>query len=168
MRNTRFTIALIIAMLAATTISLGQTAPDATAPGPFTTTSSEYKLPPTNDDLVAPQVVTELWARIYRPTNLNNGPYPLLIFLHGNHATCGRFEGAGPGRFDISIQYTLMGTCPTGYVVVPSHEGYAYFAERLASWGYIIVSINANRGVNAAPGVIGDPGLNLRRGRLVL
>src|SRR5262249_42757656 len=52
--------------------------------------------------------------------------------------------------------------------VAPSHEGYAYFAERLASWGYIIVSINANRGVNAAPGVIGDPGLNLRRGRLVL
>jgi hypothetical protein len=155
-------------MLAATTVSFGQTAPDATAPGPFTTTSSEYKLPPTNDDLVAPQVVTELWARIYRPTNLNNGPYPLLIFLHGNHATCGRFEGAGPGRFDISIQYTLTGTCPTGYVVVPSHEGYAYFAERLASWGYIVVSINANRGVNAAPGVTGDLGLNLRRGRLIL
>jgi hypothetical protein len=53
-------------------------------------------------------------------------------------------------------------------VVVPSHEGYAYFAERLASWGYIIVSINANRGVNAAPGVAGDLGLNLRRGRLIL
>src|SRR5262245_41245413 len=168
MQNTKLAIALLTVMLAGTTVSFGQAAPDATAPGPFTTTSSEYKLPPTNDDLVAPQVVTELWARIYRPTNLNNAPHPLLIFLHGNHATCGRFEGAGPGRFDISIQYTLTGTCPTGYVVVPSHEGYAYFAERLASWGYIIVSINANRGVNAAPGVIGDLGLNLRRGRLIL
>ena len=50
-------------------------------------------------------------------------------------------------------------------MVVPSHEGYAYFAERLASYGYIVVSINANRGVNAAPGVAGDLGLNLRRGR---
>jgi hypothetical protein len=168
MQNTRFAIALLTVMLAATTVSFGQTAPDATAPGPFTTTSSEYKLPPTNDDLVAPQVVTELWARIYRPTNLNNAPHPLLIFLHGNHATCGRFEGAGPGRFDISIQYTFTGTCPTGYVVVPSHEGYAYFAERLASWGYIVVSINANRGVNAAPGLSDDRGLNLRRGRLIL
>jgi len=168
MQNTKFAIALLTVMLAATAVSFGQTAPDATVPGPFTTTSSEYKLPPTNDDLVAPQVVTELWARIYRPTNLNNAPHPLLIFLHGNHATCGRFEGAGPGRFDISIQYTFTGTCPPGYVVVPSHEGYAYFAERLASWGYIVVSINANRGVNAAPGLSDDRGLNLRRGRLIL
>jgi hypothetical protein len=155
-------------MLVVTTVSFGQTAPDATATGPFTTTSSEYKLPPTNDDLVAPQVVTELWARIYRPTNLNNAPHPLLIFLHGNHATCGRFEGAGPGRLDINIQYTFTGACPPGFVVAPSHEGYAYFAERLASWGYIVASINANRGINAAPGVAGDLGLNLRRGRLIL
>ncbi|MGH3368947.1 MAG: hypothetical protein ACRDPR_03010, partial [Nocardioidaceae bacterium] len=90
------------------------------------------------------------------------------MFLHGNHATCGRFEGIGPGRFDTNIQYTFFGTCPAGYVVVPSHAGYAYLAERLASWGYIVVSINANRGVTAAPGVVGDRGLNLRRGRLVL
>jgi hypothetical protein len=168
MQNTKFAIALLTAMLAATAVSFGQTAPDATAPGAFTTTSSEYKLPAAIDELVTPQLPTELWARIYRPTNLNNAPHPLLIFLHGNHATCGRFEGAGPGRFDINIQYTFTGTCPPGFVVVPSHEGYAYFAERLASWGYIIVSINANRGVNAAPGVAGDPGLNLRRGRLIL
>src|SRR5215510_11930618 len=168
MQNRNLAIALLTIMLAVTTVSFGQTAPDATATGPFTTTSSEYKLPPTNDNLVAPQVVTELWARVYRPTDLDNAPQPLLIFLHGNHATCGRFEGAGQGRLDINIQYTLTGTCPSGYVVVPSHEGYAYFAERLASWGYIVVSINANRGVNAAPGVTGDRGLNLRRGRLVL
>src|SRR4030095_8975509 len=173
MQNTKLAIALLTVMLAATTVSFGQTAPDATAPGPFTTTSSEYKLPPTTDDLVAPQVVTELWARIYRPTNLNNAPHPLLIFLHGNHATCGRFEGAGQGRLNISIKYTSTGTCRAGCVVVPSHEGYAYFAERLASWGYIVVSINANRGVNAAPGYltgasVSDRGLNLRRGRLVL
>src|SRR5215475_6287605 len=107
MQKTKFAISLLAAMLAVTTVSLGQTAPDATSPGPFTTTSSEYKLAPTNDDLVAPQVVTELWARIYRPTNLNNAPYPLLIFLHGNHATCGRFEGAGQGRLDNNIQYTF-------------------------------------------------------------
>src|SRR5262249_37582501 len=40
--------------------------------------------------------------------------------------------------------------------------------QPLASWGFIVVSINANRGVTAAPGVVGDRGLNLRRGRLVL
>ena len=84
------------------------------------------------------------------------------MFLHGNHATCGRFAGAGSGRLDVNVQYTFTGTCPAGYVVVPSHEGYGYLAARLASWGYIVVSINANRGVNAAPGVQFDGGLNLR------
>ena len=168
MQNTKFALALLAAMLAVTTVSYGQTAPDATTPGPFTTTSSEYKLDAAIDPLVTPLIATELWARVYRPTDLNNAPYPVLIFLHGNHATCGRFEGAGPGRLDINIQYTFTGTCPPGFVVAPSHEGYAYFAERLASWGYIIVSINANRGVNAAPGVSDDRGLNLRRGRLIL
>src|SRR5215475_7002483 len=104
MQKTKFAISLLAAMLAVTTVSFGQTATDATAPGPFTTTSSEYKLAPTNDELVAPGVVTELWARIYRPTNLGASPHPLLVFLHGNHATCGRFEGAGAGRLDINIQ----------------------------------------------------------------
>jgi len=132
------------------------------------TTSSEYKLPAEIDADVSTELATELWARVYRPVNLGVGPHPLLIFLHGNHATCGRFEGAGQGRFDINVQYTFTGTCPPGFVVVPSHEGYAYLAERLASWGYIVVSINANRGVNAAPGTPVDPGNNLRRGRLIL
>src|SRR5215468_10815620 len=116
MQNTKFALALLAAMLAVTTVSYGQTAPDATTPGPFTTTSSEYKLDAAIDPLVTPLIATELWARVYRPTDLNNAPYPVLIFLHGNHATCGRFEGAGQGRLDINIQYTLTGTCPSGYV----------------------------------------------------
>ena len=164
LRHTR--ILFLLALLPC--LASAQTAPDASGVGPFATTSAEYKLPAGVDPDVATQLPTELWARVYRPTNLTAPPYPLLVFLHGNHATCGRFEGAGLGRFDINVQYTFTGTCPPGYVVVPSHEGYAYIAERLASWGYIVVSINANRGVNAAPGVPGDAGLNLRRGRLVL
>jgi len=145
-----------------------QTAPDASGFGPLATTSSEYKLPAAVDPDVTTELATELWARVYRPATLSSAPYPLLVFLHGNHGTCGRYEGIGPGRYDTNIQYTFTGTCPAGYVVVPSHEGYAYLAERLASWGYIVVSINANRGVTAAPAVEGDRGLNLRRGRLVL
>ncbi len=138
-------------------------------------TSEEYKLPATKDPLVESTVYTELWARVYRPASLDKSKtYPLLVFLHGNHSTCGRYAGAGPGRLDVSSLYSSTGTCPEGYVPVPSHEGYAYLAEKLASAGYIVVSINANRGVNASPGVspsprvIGDRGLNLRRGRLVL
>jgi hypothetical protein len=99
--------------------------------------------------------------------NLGSAPHALLVVLHGNHATCGRL--AGPGEhFDINVQYTFTGTCPEGYIPVPSHAGYGYLAERLAGLGYIVVSINVNRGINAAPGITSDRGLNLQRGRLVL
>jgi hypothetical protein len=168
MSNRRFPVLFLFVFLSLPLVTSAQVAPDASGSGPFATTSSEYKLPASVDPDVSTELATELWARVYHPTPLGTGPYPLLVFLHGNHATCGRDQGIGPGRFDINVQYTFTGTCPDGYVPVPSHAGYAYLADRLASWGYIVVSINANRGVNAAPGVTGDRGLNLRRGRLVL
>ncbi len=138
----------------------GASVSDVTDPGPMAVTSAEYKLPAGFDPVVLGvadefpfpfRLQTELWARVYRPSPTPNNS-PLLVFLHGNHATCGRDAGAGQGRLDINVQYTIDGTCPPGYVPVPSHDGYAYLAERLASHGYIVVSINANRGVNAAPG----------------
>src|SRR5262249_16154805 len=63
------------------------------------------------------------------------------------------------------------------YVCARSHEGYVYLAEQLASRGFLVVSINANRGITAGrpqdlgtPGnpFIEDRGLNLARARLVL
>ena len=128
---------------------------------------------------------TELWARVTRPTSLSAGPYPLIILLHGNHGTCGR--GSNPhidtdGPF--ADNYTYTGTCPSlgntetfagltytaayNYTVVNNHLGYAYLADQLASRGYIVVSINANRGINVAPGQANDDYLILARGRLVL
>jgi hypothetical protein len=125
-----------------------------------------YKLPASVDSKVTTAMATELWAQVWRPDS--GGPYPLVVFLHGNHGTCGRFDSSQGIRIDDNTQYTSTGTCPSGYVPTPSHAGYAYMAKALASYGYVVVSINANRGVNAAPGVSGDSGLNLRRGRLVL
>jgi len=168
MSTHRFRVLFLFVLVSVPLTASAQVAPDASGTGPLATTSSEYKLPAAVDPDVSTELATELWARVYRPSTLGAAPYPLIVFLHGNHATCGRDEGIGPGRFDINVQYTFTGTCPDGYVPVPSHAGYAYLAERLASWGYIVVSINANRGVTAAPGVVGDRGLNLRRGRLVL
>jgi hypothetical protein len=139
-------------------------APDPTGTGPFTVSTAEYKFPATVDLMVS-GMATELWARMFWPDDLSSGPFPLLVFLHGNHGTCG--TGSNP-RNDNNTQYTFYGTCPPGYVVTPNHEGYDYIAERLASWGYIIVSINANRGVTAAPGTSDDLGVNLVRGRLIL
>ena len=155
----------MLGFLAAT--ASAQIAPDATGSKPGVTVSSfEYYIPGILDTDVAP-IPIDLWARVYVPSGYS-GRLPLVVLLHGNHATCGTDEGFGPARRDDNIQYTLTGSCPPRYVVIPNHAGYDYLARPLASWGYIVVSINANRGVTAAPGEVLDRGLNLRRGRLVL
>jgi hypothetical protein len=150
-----------------TTIVSAQTAPDATGSAAgVTVTTFEYYIPGILEPDVAP-IPIDLWARVYVPSGYA-GPLPLIVLLHGNHATCGTDNGLGPARRDDNIQYTLTGTCPDRYVVIPNHAGYDYLARPLTTRGYIVVSINANRGVTAAPGEILDRGLNLRRGRLVL
>lgn len=98
-------------------------APDATSNGPLATTVAEYRLPPTIDPNIIGDRVTEIWAVVHRPAHLFRQPYPVIIFLHGNHATCGR--GSNP-RIDDNIDYSSTGTCPSGYVVVPNHRGYDY------------------------------------------
>jgi hypothetical protein len=120
------------------------------------------------DPDIDPTITTEVWAAVYRPVDLTAGPYPLVVMLHGNHATCGKPSTTGGPRIDDNNSYATTGTCPSGYVVVPSHAGFRYAAERLASWGYIVVSVNSNRGINGLSGPVEDSGLNLRRGRLVL
>jgi hypothetical protein len=139
---------------------------DATGKGPLAIADAEYKLPAAVDPDVIGDRATEVWAHMWRPATLNPGEkHPLIVFLHGNHGTCG--TGSNP-RSDDSTQYTTQGTCPDGYIVTPNHMGYSYIAERLASWGYYVVSINANRGITAGSPAPGDGGLNLARGRLVL
>ena len=141
-------------------------AQDPTGLGPNQVADAEYKRPAATDPDVLGDRMTEVWAHLWRPATMNAGEkHPLLVFLHGNHGTCG--TGSNP-RSDDNTQYTTDGTCPDGYVVTPNHMGYAYIAERMASWGYIVVSINANRGITGGESAPGDSGLNLARGRLVL
>ncbi len=174
-------------------------APDPTGRGDFAVATSQYRLPASTDPTIMTDRATEIWARVWRPvSNDDLGRLPLVVFLHGNHGTCGTFFCSvancgrpiplpnGP-RIDDRIDYTFTGTCPragegsppaeTDYVVSPSHEGYTYLAEQLASRGYLVVSINANRGITAGPAqdlgtpghpFIEDRGLNLARARLVL
>jgi hypothetical protein len=130
------------------------------------TVITEYKLPARLDPDVTSSAVTELWASVTRPAALVDGErHPLLIFLHGNHATCG--TGDNP-REDFDCSYTTSGTCPDGFVVVPSHRGYDYATSELAARGFIVVSVNANRGINCGGGEEDDFGFNLARGRLLL
>ncbi|WP_156462860.1 hypothetical protein [Methylobacterium sp. Leaf93] len=136
--------------------------------GPFAVTTGSYRFAGRDEPLVATDRKVDLWAEVYRPTNLSGGPLPVAVFLHGNHGTCGIFSKEFQVRFDSGSSYTQTGKCEAGAVVVPNHLGYEYLAKELASWGYIVVSINANRGITAAPGVPDDVGLNLMRGRLIL
>ncbi|SMF93633.1 hypothetical protein SAMN02949497_0920 [Methylomagnum ishizawai] len=142
--------------------------PDYGKPGPMAVVGGEYRLPAALDPLVTSERITEVWAAVFRPANAPKKPWPLVVFLHGNHGTCGRFDDTLGIRIDDDTTYTVEGDCPPGYVVTPNHRGYDYLAQNLASWGYVVVSINANRGITADFGPSEDPGLNLRRGRMVL
>src|SRR5215471_17209238 len=158
-RPTTFWIAVLgIVAFAGSAAAYRDPPPDASGTGPNATAVAEYKL----DAVIDPDIIagrfTEVWARVYRPDPLPDNS-PLLVFLHGNHATCGHcitgtldMDGHctdGSARNDDNIQYTTSGTCPVNYVSSPSHAGYGYMAELLASWGYLVVSINVNRGINA-------------------
>src|SRR5262249_4403489 len=129
-------------------------APDPTGRGEFAVATSVYRLQATTDPAIMTDRATEIWARVWRPQTDELERLALVIFLHGNHGTCGTFfcSAANCGhpiplpngpRIDDRIDYTTTGTCPsagqgnppaeTDYVVSPSHEGYAYLAEQLAS-----------------------------------
>ena len=129
--------------------------------------TGSYKFPPLTDPDVLGDRMTELWAQIYRPATLSATNYPVVLFLHGNHNTCGRVVPEG-FHVDDNSAYTNTGACPPGYSVVNNHLGYDYLASQLASWGYVVVSVNANRGINAGGSAIGDPALILARGKLML
>ena len=97
----------------------------------------------------------ELLASIHYPTNLPAGPYPVILFLHGRHATC--FVG---GVSVVTVALHVNGSQP-----IPSYKGYDYVSEVLASHGYVVVSISAN-GVNAVDNGVFDLGA-LARAELI-
>ena len=140
---------------------------DPLVPGPFAVETGSYKLPPAIDPEVLASMPTELWARVFWPQQMQ-GPRPIVFFLHGNHPTCAA-PGVIPGTHGgDNCEYTYKGTCPAGMIPTPNHEGYNYAASHLASFGYIVVSVNANRGITCGDAQPGDYALNLARGRLLL
>lgn len=122
-------------------------APDPGTPGPLSVTREEYNF---GDTAFQPSNFpgpVELLASIHYPTNLAGGPFPVILFLHGRHATC--FSGGG-GQF-------LQWPCTNGRLPIPSYQGYDYVSQVLASHGYVVVSVSAN-GVNAVDNAVFDLG----------
>jgi hypothetical protein len=129
--------------------------PDPGTPGPLAVTREEYSFGDTAfqpSDFPGP---VELTASIHYPTNLSGGPFPLIVLLHGRHATC--FKGASA---------LLQWPCTlNGSQSIPSYKGYDYFSSVVASHGYVVVSVSAN-GVNAVDNLVFDLGA-LARAELV-
>ncbi|MDF3069021.1 MAG: hypothetical protein K0R38_4622 [Polyangiaceae bacterium] len=132
---------------------------------------TEYKFAAGIDPLVLDDRATELWASFYRPPTLEAGrQYPLLVFMHGSHPTCGRQTAERRIDNDRDGSYGDTGACPATHpIVVPNHRGYDYIATDLAERGYFVLSINTNRGINGLTGGSAqDPLLIGARGRLLL
>jgi hypothetical protein len=111
---------------------------DPGVPGSFSTISGEYAL----SDISLPgfAVPVEMRGFVVAPQG-TSGSRPLVLFLHGRHTTC--YQG--------TAEPILVWPCPSGYTVLPSHLGYVRAQQRLASQGYVTVSIAAN-GINAQDG----------------
>ena len=144
-RITTYIFAFFVAVILLVSPTFAQV-PDPGAPGPLAVTREEYNF---GDTAFQPSNFpgpVELLASIHYPTNLQ-GPYPVILFLHGRHATC--FKGGSQ---------LLQWPCTTnGSQPIPSYKGYDYTSEVLASHGYVVVSISAN-GVNAVDNSVFDLG----------
>lgn len=108
---------------------------DPGAMGPHAVTTTEYGSFTTSVSLGSIPAV-EVLAEVRYPTDLVNGPYPLVILLHGRHYPCYNTT-TGAGTYQ-------SWPCPSGYVPVPSYKGYDYAATVLASHGMIVASISAD------------------------
>ncbi|MFI6097217.1 alpha/beta hydrolase family protein [Lentzea sp. NPDC051213] len=123
-----------------------EAAVDPGKPGPYATTTGDYTL----DSIKLPDYAApiEMDAVVVAPKGAS-GKRPLVLFLHGRHATC--YSKTNPN------QVTGQWPCPAGLTSIPSHRGYLKAQQLLASQGYVTVSISAN-GINAQDAMTADAG----------
>jgi len=146
MKTKNHILASLIFILVVTGAAFAQV-PDPGTPGPLAVTREEYNFGDTAFNPSAFPGPVELRASIHYPTNLPGGPYPVIVFLHGRHATC--FKG--------NTQLLQWPCTDNGSAPIPSFQGYDYISQVLASNGYVVVSVSAN-GVNAVDNAVFDLG----------
>ena len=123
----------LICLLTLAWVATAQT-PDPGVPGPLAVSSDEYTFgdeafgAPTFPDLI------EVTGSVHYPTDMSDGPYPVLLFLHGRHSTCYADWGGT----------SIAWPCTGDYDPIPSYQGYDYLGEHFASHGYIVISVSAN------------------------
>ena len=94
--------------------------------------------------------VTLAWAKIMYPATVAGseqpvhgdlGSYPVAVFVHGRHLDCDD-DGNGPGLIG---SYSYPPAICADANRIPSHEGYDYIMEKLASQGIICISISTHQ-----------------------
>jgi hypothetical protein len=145
-------LSLTLGILCALTIAGTASAqtPDPGTTGPFAVTREEYNYGDLAFRPTGFPSSVEVRASVHYPTNITSGPFPLVVFMHGRHATCFR-----------NSQATLRWPCRSTEQPIPSFQGYDYVAQALASNGYIVVSVSAN-GINAFDNNVTDLGMQAR------
>jgi hypothetical protein len=145
---TKLTLALLLTATVALCVQ-AQT-PDPGTTGPYAVTREEYDYGNLAFQPTGFPSAVELKASVHHPTDMTNGPFPVVVFLHGRHATCYRGSTAA-----------LRWPCRNTEQPIPSYQGYDYVAQTLASNGYIVISVSAN-GINAYDNNVTDLGMQAR------
>ncbi|HTV23999.1 MAG TPA: hypothetical protein VMG12_35150, partial [Polyangiaceae bacterium] len=83
---------------------------------------------------------TSLYGVVHYPGDLSAGPYPLVVFLHGNHGNC-----RNPDTLeDVCVTRTTERCEEPGLITTPNAFGYTYLQDTLAAQGFVTLSIGAN------------------------
>ncbi|SHF57155.1 alpha/beta hydrolase [Streptoalloteichus hindustanus] len=140
--RTRLLLAAVAAAVIAPLVPFAASAatpevPDPLAPGEHPVAVADYTL---GDEAFKPTNFpwpVEITGQIHYPTDSKNGPYPLVVLLHGRHSPC-----------YVGKETRLKWPCTGDEKPIPSYLGYTELAKSLASHGYAVLSISAN-GINA-------------------
>lgn len=125
---------------------------DPAEPGPYAVTRSNYTLDPVK--LTGMKKPIEMVGHVVEPTaGAAVEDRPLVLFLHGRHSYC-----YIPGDPDAMPR---RWPCKAPAKEIPSHLGYDYAQELLASQGYATVSVRVN-GINAQDWRLPDGGAGAR------
>ena len=128
-------------------------ADDPAEPGEFDVISSDYELDPVK--LPGMPEPIEMVGHVVEPdaSGEATGPRPLVLFLHGRHSYCYNPSGRGGDEWSWP--------CKPPMKEIPSHLGYDYIQQVLASQGFATVSIRVN-GINAQDFRLSDGGADAR------
>jgi dienelactone hydrolase len=125
---------------------------DPAAPGSYAVVTSDYELDPVK--LPRMREPIEMVGHVVEPAaDAVTGPRPLVVFLHGRHSYC-----YSPTDEDAD---TWSWPCQPPAAEIPSHLGYDYIQQVLASQGFTTVSIRVN-GINAQDFRLEDGGADAR------